>query len=453
MSSLRKRLFVILVAATGIIWLSAVAWIYLGSRAQLEHVLDTRLQEAARMVSSLVAGGNMAAADAAASVAAPAQAGYERQLSCQIWSLDGRLVARSSGAPDQRLTDSAAGFSEQLVGGETWRVFTIEDASKGVRVMVGDRLGLRDRLVADLIKGLMAPALLIVPMLGLLIWASIGTGLRPLRAMAGELRARGADDMSPIDTGNAPSEVKPLADALNGLFIKVEAARRHEREVTAFAAHELRTPLAGLKTQAQIAIAAADPAVKEGALRQILVSVDRTTRLVRQLLVIARLDAGSQADDVENVNPGELLDEIIDGSRTAGASVRIDVDPALYALSVRTNREMLKLALRNLHENALEHMSGGGTVVWRAAPDGDGVLVEDEGPGIPDDELALVTQRFYRGRHKSRAGTGLGLAITELAAKRLGGRLMLKNRGDAAGLSAAISLPAAGGGCEGAPTG
>lgn len=452
MSSLRKRLFVILVAATGIIWLSAVAWIYLGSKAQLEHVLDTRLQEAARMVSSLVAGGNMAAADAAASVAVSAQAGYERQLSCQIWSLDGRLVARSSGAPDQRLTESVAGFSEQLVGGETWRVFTIEDATKGVRVMVGDRLGLRDRLVADLIKGLMAPALLIVPMLGLLIWASIGSGLRPLRVMAGELRARGADDMSPIDTGNAPSEVKPLADALNGLFIKVEAARRHEREVTAFAAHELRTPLAGLKTQTQIAIAAADPTVREGALRQILVSVDRTTRLVRQLLVIARLDAGSRVNDVQDVNAGEILDEIIDGSRASGAAVRIDVDPALYALCVRANREMLTLALRNLHENAIEHMSDSGTVAWRAAPDGNGLLVEDEGPGIPDDELALVTQRFYRGRHKSPAGTGLGLAITELAAKRLGGNLVLKNRGDAAGLSAAIVLPAAGG-CEGVPTG
>jgi two-component system sensor histidine kinase QseC len=167
MTSLRRRLFVILVAATGLIWLCAVGWIYAGTKAELERVLDTRLQEAARMVSSLVASGNMtgSAAVAAVSGASPEPASYERQLSCQIWSLDDRLVARSSGAPDARLTDHGAGFSERMVDGDSWRVYTIEDANKGVRVMVGDRLGLRDRLVTDLIKGLLAPALLIIPLL------------------------------------------------------------------------------------------------------------------------------------------------------------------------------------------------------------------------------------------------------------------------------------------------
>ena len=216
---------------------------------------------------------------------------YQHQLACQIWSLDGRLVARSSGAPDADLARSA-GFSEPIVGGETWRVYAIEDPMLGVRVLVGDRLALRERLVANLIEGLMTPALLIAPLLGFFIWAGIGRGLRPLAAMASELQARGADDMSPIDIVEAPHEVRPLADALNGLFAKLEMARRHEREVTAFAAHELRTPLAGLKTQAQVAIAATDPALKEGALRQILVSVDRTARLVRQLLDLAKIDAG-----------------------------------------------------------------------------------------------------------------------------------------------------------------
>lgn len=252
--------------------------------------------------------------------------------------------------------------------------------------------------------------------------------------MAGELARRDTDDMSPIDTGNAPSEVKPLANALNGLFGKVEAARRHEREVTAFAAHELRTPLAGLKTQAQIAIAAADPAIREGALRQILVSVDRTTRLVRQLLAVAKLDAAMSTDAIEDVVPGDILDEILD--EPSDARVRIELDPALYMQPIRANREILKLALRNLHENAVRHMPDGGTVAWRAAPDG--LVVEDDGPGIPEDELPLVTQRFFRGRHKSAAGTGLGLSIVDIAAQRLGGRLVLRNRQDRNGLSAGI---------------
>ncbi len=134
----------------------------------------------------------------------PGPTAYERQLSCQIWSLDGRMVARSSGAPERRLTDAPAGFSEREVDGETWRVFTVEDAEKGVRVMVGDRLGLRERLVTDLIMGLVTPALLVVPFLGMLIWASLGRGLRPLRLMARDLAGRDADDMSAIDAGRTP---------------------------------------------------------------------------------------------------------------------------------------------------------------------------------------------------------------------------------------------------------
>uniref|UniRef100_UPI0005B2769D sensor histidine kinase N-terminal domain-containing protein n=1 Tax=Methylobacterium sp. B34 TaxID=95563 RepID=UPI0005B2769D len=367
MTSLRVRLFAILLLATGLIWLSAVAWIYLGSKREVEQVLDNRLQEAARMVGSLVGAVGGTAPDGTPATF-PAPTAYERQLSCQIWSLDGRMVARSSGAPERRLSDAPAGFSEREVDGETWRVFTVEDAEKGVRVMVGDRLGLRERLVTDLIMGLVTPALLVVPFLGMLIWASLGRGLHPLRRIARDLASRDADDMSAIDAGRAPAEVRPLADALNGLFLKVEAARRHEREVTAFAAHELRTPLAGLKTQAQVAMATTDPDVAKAALRQILAAVDRTTRLVRQLLDAARLDAAGEAPTLAEVDVGALVAETVDGMRVP-PGVRTLIDPGLRGYTLRADPESLRLAVRNLHENAVHHMEAG-TVEWLARPSG-----------------------------------------------------------------------------------
>src|SRR5258707_11758657 len=132
---------------------------------------------------------------------------------------------------------------------------------------------------------------LIIRFWGFLIWPSLNRGLRPLRSMAFELQGRNADDMSPIESDRVLSEIRPVVASLNGLFSKVESARQHEREITAFAAHELRTPLAGLRTQAQIAIATTDSTARDTALSQILVAVDRTTRLVRQLLSIAKLDA------------------------------------------------------------------------------------------------------------------------------------------------------------------
>lgn len=441
--SMKGRLFIVLAVATGIIWLFASAWIFFQTRSEVEHVLDTRLQEAARMVSSLAINGDAVPSRTSRSDVQPLPetASYERQLSCQIWSLDGRLVARSSGAPNESLGNEADGFSDQQVGGETWRVYAISDSAKGIRVLVGDRLGLRERLVTDLIKGLLWPATLIVPLLGLLIWMVLGQGLRPLQLMAADLKNRSVDDMTPLDVTRTPPELAPLANSLNGLFSKLETARRHEREITAFAAHELRTPLAGLKTQAQVAIASQDAEVRTRALRLIVISVDRTSRLVRQLLAIARIDAQDGVRRTDDVNLGQILDEII-STDPPSVSANVVLSLALYDLGFATNRDLLSLALRNLHENAIQHIKHNGTVKWDAVRVGSFITisVDDDGPGIPDSELPLVTSRFFRGRHKSPYGSGLGLSIVQLAADKLGAKLTLKNRSDENGLRVTLSL-------------
>ncbi len=435
MRSLRVGLFVTLIAATGFVWLAAVAWIYVGSRREVEHVLDTRLQEAARMVASLASGFDASSGRGASTTIAPLGS-YERQLSCQVWSLDGRLIALSSGAPDQQLSQTPSGFSDRTIEGVSWRVFTVEDADRNVRVMVGDRIGLRERLVTDLIKGLMWPALLIAPLLGGVIWASVGRGLRPLSRIAGDLAARDADDMRPVESAQAPVEVRPLADALNGLFGKVEAARRHERDVTAFAAHELRTPLAGLKTQAQVALAAKDPIVVRNALHQIVAAVDRSTRLVRQLLTIARLDAEMADPPRTRVEVGALLEEIVAGI-SADENTEVKIGPSARDLILHTNPDCLQLALRNLHENAVQYSSGG-RVTWAAC--GNMLAVEDEGPGIPQDELVKLGTRFFRGRRSSQAGSGLGLSIVKLALAKIGAELTISNRPGRSGIRSEVTF-------------
>lgn len=433
--SLRLRLFAALLIATGIVWLAAVAWITVGSRREVERVLDTRLQEAARMVVSLVSDLDRPSA----SSRPPVQLGsYERQLSCQVWSLDGRLIARSSGAPEGKLSEVATGFSEKRIDGETWRVFTAEDPGRNVRVMVGDRLGLRERLVGDLIKGVLWPALLIVPLLGAVIWLSVGRGLYPLRRMAHDLARRDADDMRPVDATHTPAEVRPLADALNGLFGKVEAARIHERTLTAFAAHELRTPLAGLKTQAQVAQAAQDPAIVREALGQIILAVDRSSRLVQQLLALARLDAQGPVPALDRVDPWNVLERVIAGvPNQADVAVLVARDEQIA--TVRTNAEYLELALRNLHENAVQHTRKGGTVRWHLHQ-GD-LTVENDGSTIPADELSKLGTRFFRGRHRHLTGSGLGLAIAKAALALVGGSVSVDNRDDRCGVLCRVRLP------------
>lgn len=440
MTSLRSRLFIILVVTTGLIWIAATSWIYLKTKAELERVLDTRLQEAARMVSSLVrdAGQSAQASIGITPLAGASSGGYERQLSCQIWSLGGQLVAASTAAPAERLADHSAGFSNSSIDGELWRVYAIEDAVKGVRVLVGDRLGLRDRLVQDLVLGLVTPTLLMLPLFAGLIWFSVGRGLAPLRLVAADLKSRPANDLGPVNT-RAVDEIRPLTDALNGLFGRLETSRRQEREFTAFAAHELRTPLAGIRTQAQIAQAAETQSMRLSAIDKIIQGVDRTARLVSQLLALARLDATVAVSLPERVTVGPLLREVDKGRMQSDLSV--DIDPQLDHLTILCDPDALRLALRNLHENACAHSPPSGQVRWIRVGDR-AMAVEDEGPGIPPGEIGSVTQRFYRGRASLSTGSGLGLSIVEVALAQLGASLQLKNLPEGRGLQATILFAA-----------
>lgn len=447
MRSMRTRLFAILTLITGLVWLSAVAWIFFSTGAQLERVLDARLMEAARMVNSMVTRRALGAGEGtvAPQLEMETHEAYNRQLSCQIWSLEGALLSQSEGAPELRLSEQAEGFSNTVINGETWRVYTVNNPQAGVRVMVGDRVYFRDHLVNSVIFGVLLPALLILPVLAGLIWLSVGRGLTPLSRIARELSMRPASDLHPIEADGAASELQPVVKALDALFRRVSDARERERDFIAFAAHELRTPMSGLKTQAQVALASGDPAVRQKALSQIVVGVDRTGRLVRQLLDIASLEAGGEPLAAEAFNVGRAVQSVADElvSQHAGGDAAIFVDPGLSAYSFTLPAELFRLAVRNLLENAVHHSPPGGRVFCRIAEDGGEAIlrIEDEGPGIPQEELSRVTERFFRGRFRSAAGSGLGLSIVETALEHAGARLDMSNRQEG-GLSAGIAIPA-----------
>ncbi len=445
-SSIARRLFLILVLTTGVVWLSAVVWIFLSTRAEVERVLDARLMEAGRMVSSLIADREIALDPDRMSVPGRPERGrsaYDRQLSCQIWLLDGTLIARSEEAPDQKLAEHADGISETVIDGERWRVYAITNAELGVRVLIGDNLRIRDGLVNDVIRGLLLPALLILPALAVLIWLSVRRGLAPLRKIAGDLEARPASDLRPIEDVQTATEILPVLQSLNGLFARVTSLRERERNFTAFAAHELRTPLAGLKTQAQVALASDDRAIRDQALRQIVMGVDRTGRLMRQLLDISAIEAREGGGATGAVRPGPMLRSLAEELGDPARGVTVEVSSALDGVVLDMEPELFALAARNLMENAVNHSPPGGIVRCRAGEESERgrVVIEDDGPGIPEDELSRATERFFRGRNKVAVGSGLGLAIVELALDRSGWLLQLENR-RAGGLRAVIAEPA-----------
>ncbi|SEO21917.1 two-component system, OmpR family, sensor histidine kinase QseC [Paracoccus alcaliphilus] len=449
MSSIRRRLLIILLAGTGAIWLFAVIWIQHSTRTEVGHVLDRRLQESAQMVASLIRrNGGIAGPDAASLVGdAPASPNtgrhdVARQLICQVWGFDGQLKSESDGAPSGQLADQE-GFSEREVDGEVWRVYTHVDTELGIRVMVGDARFMRERLVHGVAMGLLAPAMLVLPLLAALIWLAVRGGLAPLDRLAQALSRRPATDLSPLGETRAPAELRPMIEALNGLFHRVEGLRERERSFTAFAAHELKTPLAGLKTQAQIATLSPDAATRDRALAQIAQGVDRTDRMVRQLL-----DMTATENPIDSAAPPEdgakILADVagalggLAGSR--GVTLRLETGETEWR---STQAALLAPALRNLLENAILASPMGTTVEARLARDEGRIRfsVLDRGPGISETDRPHVTERFYRGAASpSGGGSGLGLSITAAAVKAMGGELSLTPR-EGGGERAEIILP------------
>lgn len=436
MNSLRVRLFALVAAVTMLVWSGAAAWTSLSTRAKVEKVLDSRLVEAARMVAAL----NVPATAIAQRVP---RTPYDRQLSCQIWSLRGELLSHSGSTPTSPLASGKPGFSERAIGDAHWRVYTHVDPERGIRVMVGDNLIVRDKLISSMIMGLLLPAIVGLIALAILFWLSISRGLRPLDKLARTIETRSPDMLSPLGITNAPNELAPVVNAMDGLLSRLDAARRAERDFVANAAHELLTPLAGLKTQAEVARRASDGAMRDHALERIAFSVDRTSRLVRQLLDLAREEGRVRSDPPPRAELDMVLDEIaqIYEPLARANGVRLDIDTTCRNLLIAIEPEVLVLAIGNLVENAILHGASGRLVRITCTKDcGLELRVSDAGPGIPLQERDRLRRRFERGNGTDVPGSGLGLSIVEAAIGSMGGHLDLRCA-EPSGLMAAIRIP------------
>lgn len=410
MMSIRTRLFAILALVTALVWGGAVVWVEVQTRNEVQRVLDRRLMESARMVSSMMQPGSLS--PVVNEEGGGRLAAYDQQLACQIWSMQGELIARSRSAPSAMLASGEDGFSERVIDGERWRVYTVHVPEGGYRVMVGDNLAVREHLVGSVVTGLLGPTVLGLLALGVLIWWSVGAGLRPIQQMTQALASRRADDLTPVDVAPGGKDLQPFVSALNDLIARVSEARRRETEFTAAAAHELRTPLAGLRVQAQIAANATDEGVLKHALEQIQTSVDRTARLVTGLLALAREDeAVIEADDRRWIDLRALF--------ASDADARLEAPDQAFQIHVQPDR--FETAVANLLANAQAMASSR----IRVAVEGQGndaiLVVEDDGPGVSTADLECLGRRFFRTSDAPVGGSGLGLSIVLSTMKAHGG--------------------------------
>jgi two-component system sensor histidine kinase TctE len=353
----------------------------------------------------------------------------------QVLGVRGELVSGDRDLPvpaEEAPADGVVRFRDDEMRDEPVRVAYLwlplpgRGDSAGALVQYAETLDKRSRLATEIVKGVILPQFLILPLAVVLVWLALSKGIGPLNALQRRIRERDSGDLSPIDEFEAPEEVGPLVASINDLLQRLDQSLVLQKRFLADAAHQLKTPLAGLRMQAELVgreidAGRSDPQALKAALRQIALSSQRAAHSVNQLLALARAEDRARAMSFEPVDLAALTQEAVHDLYPKAQDKRIDLgyegaDPG-GAARMPGQPVLLGELVRNLVDNALQYTPVGGTVTARVLPDPFGQVlvlqVEDSGPGIPEAERALVFQPFYRALGTGVDGTGLGLAIVQ----------------------------------------
>ena len=439
--SLRRRLLGLLLGGVAAAWLATMVFSFIDAHHEVDELFDAQLAQAAQTLLSL------AGHDEGDDIEDLGEAThkYQRRLRFQIWNADGKLLMRSANAPLSPLTDTE-GFSETREQHGHWRQYSQWNKDHRLQVQVSENHHFRDELVGHIAWRLLLPGLFGLPIIGLWVWIGTRHGLSSLGELAKQIADRQPGQLQPLSPASAPEEIRPMLEALNGLFKRVEATLESERRFTADAAHEMRTPLAALQAQLQVALRARDAAERDRSLAQMQDGLVRAGHLVDQMLQLARLDPESGLPDPKSVNLGELAESVCAdlGPQILAKNIDFDLtaDPGCTVLG---QAEWLRVLIRNLVDNAVRYTPEGGRIqVTLSRQSGHCKLsVCDSGPGIPADERQSVLQRFHRLNHHNQPGSGLGLAIVTRIAELHGTALCLDDAPNPPGLLASIEFAGA----------
>jgi two-component system, OmpR family, sensor kinase len=432
MTSIRRQLLVGLLAVVLIAGLIAAWGVYQRAHEELDELFDYHLKQMALSLRDQsfepFAGGAPGIED-----------GFD--FAIQVWSQDGIRMYFSrphAGLPNR----ARLGYATVDTSEGDWRVFSIQQ--RGVTLQVAQPMAIRKRLAAAAALRTLAPFLFLLPALGLLVWFIVGRGLKPLVTVAGAVKARTPAALHPLPDRSLPEEIQPLVTALNELLARLERTLGAQREFVADAAHELRTPLTALRLQVQLADRAREPDERAAAFAALKHGLDRATRLVEQLLALARQEPEAAPQPKRPVNLGELVREVVAELEPLALAKSIDLGVTRDdAGTIQGDRDGLHTLLENLVDNAARYTPAGGRVDAAAYREsGSAVLtVVDTGPGIPPEDRERVLDRFYRRVGSEAAGSGLGLSIVKNIAERHGARVVLDAGPAGKGLAVRVVFP------------
>lgn len=342
---------------------------------------------------------------------------FFEKIQFQIWNKDKKVILHSFKTPIKALHYRRIGFTDRVINNEPWRIFVTQDPITKVKIAVAERYAFRDQLEAQITQDSILIMIITAPLLGLLIWVVVGRGLASIRRVADEVRDRAASYLKPVDLEEVPPEIQPLVTELNSLFIRLQAAFQREKRFAADAAHELRTPLAALRAQAQVALNATEDTDRKSSLNKVLKCVDRSAHVVQQLLTLSRMVPESAIKEMATValnkEAAQIIADLVPAARKK--NITIELSAPEESVKVVGSATALGILIRNLVDNAIRYTPNGGTVkvVINSTRKHVKLRVIDNGPGIPEELRERVFERFFRVVGSKASGSGLGLGIVQ----------------------------------------
>jgi two-component system sensor histidine kinase QseC len=445
--SLRRTLLAVLLGLTLALWMGSAAIVYVEARRESQELFDQSLIETGHLLLSLVEkDAREHGLTGPIDVPLRGQPNPHQYLLFKVRDAQQRVLYRNDAATNIALSRSAPdGLSWTSIGGQRWRLFSLWDPQRSLQLLVAEPTSHRDDISRGFFYRIALFGLLLVALATIAIWWSIHRVFRVLQACADEVSARTPDELADVRLAGAPTELHPLLLEINRLFGRVRHSMDNEQRFTADAAHELRTPLAAIKTNLQVLQRARSADEREEFIAALGASVERATRLVNQLLALAQLDP--QAQEMR-LAPGDLAHLL------TGKSAQWQALAAPYQLSLSVNvapapcvlhADSLQMLLRNLVENALRYTPAPGEVIVSCGVEaGRSYLrVADTGPGIAEEQHQRVFERFVRLGGSQLPGSGLGLSIVRRIAERHGAHIILGAGLQGRGLAVTLVFPAA----------
>jgi two-component system sensor histidine kinase QseC len=453
--SLQRRLLLYLLICAPLVWGVALYESIKQARYEVNEMYDAELIRLARQIqATLRSDAYMSSLSQPLPARGSAESGTAdvSDLALAVWDSSGSLVLSDNEGVQLTHYPDAVGFRNESLRGKPWRIYYLQSASGAWLVAAGQRIKERDELVYSVTASQITPWILVLPALLIAMALAVRRALAPVRDLTTELQGRDATDLRLIPNSLAPTELKPLVRAMNGLFQRIEETLARERRFTADAAHELRTPLAVLRAQWDVVRRSAGGVERDQAEAKLSSGMDRLDRLVTQMLALSHLESAvastGQLSMTTPVRWPEVVEQAISDCLPVAERRHIELacewpPEHIEPMPLNGDANLLNVLLRNLLDNAVRYAPTGSLVTLRVLSDR--LEVDNDGEPLPATQIARMGERFYRPEGQQEFGSGLGVSIVQRIAALHGLAVVFGVRPDGSGVQVTlrkISRPA-----------